>query len=378
MATAVLKNPKDARKTVERKVKTSLVDLARNPELKGTYQVPLVVQGGKGARKADDDAMEKWVHAWQSTGNAPLVKKRMHPTGQLAPHRLEFNTVDQLVEFTSPAVQELHHNACTRVTELLQVLGDTKKVDNAIRTHQEKLFLLTDENFNNLVKVLSWMMTNKVAAYRMREVPAASHSKWVEHHKGLLAPLYQAASGKKFEFLRNDPPMHVKVLDGSLVPGFMTEFSATTEQLSKLPLEGVNVLVVENLESLNALEPRANTVAVHGAGFGSGARVACVSWVREAARLLFWGDLDSQGMLQLHQMRQVLPDTEPVLMDAPTLMAFRDLCHVDKKPSDVPAHLLLKSARRAANLLASEGDVRLEQERIPRAYAESVLTEKLA
>ncbi|MBP8921814.1 MAG: hypothetical protein KBG85_19125, partial [Micropruina sp.] len=56
----------------------------------------------------------------------------------------------------------------------------------------------------------------------------------------------------------------------------------------------------------------------HGNGLAAPA-LAQVPWVR-AARLLYWGDLDTYGLSILSMVRQALPQAESLLMDTATLL----------------------------------------------------------
>src|SRR5699024_12450620 len=103
--------------------------------------------------------------------------------------------------------------------------------------------------------------------------------------------------------------------------------------------------------------------AVHGSGYAVDA-VAQLAWIG-GARVIYWGDLDSHGFAILNRLRTHLPDVESVLMDEATLLAHEDLWVPEPKPTSGTFRELTGSETRALERIRAEGDVRLEQERIP-------------
>ena len=95
-------------------------------------------------------------------------------------------------------------------------------------------------------------------------------------------------------------------------------------------------------------------------------------WVR-AVPVLYWGDLDSNGFAILRHLRLNHPNVTSVLMDEPALLAHRDLWVPEPTPVRGDIDALTESETRALHALRREGDVRLEQERIPWAYAVATL-----
>src|SRR5699024_2065231 len=134
-------------------------------------------------------------------------------------------------------------------------------------------------------------------------------------------------------------------------------------QLSRLPVSPRLVFVFENLETVLAMPVWPSAVAVHGSGYAVDA-VAQLAWIG-GARVIYWGDLDSHGFAILNRLRTHLPDVEPVVMHEPALRAHERLCEPQPKPSSGPVRELSGPEARARERIRAEGDVRLEQARIP-------------
>ncbi|HJG80651.1 MAG TPA: DUF2220 domain-containing protein, partial [Brevibacterium senegalense] len=135
------------------------------------------------------------------------------------------------------------------------------------------------------------------------------------------------------------------------------------EQIAGLPLRPRLVLVSENLESMLALPGWDGVIAVHGSGYAVSV-LERVEWLRNVP-ILYWGDLDSHGFAILHRLRTHLPQVTSVLMDEQTLVDHRDLWVREEKPHRGEFDTLTGQEARALARVRAEGDVRLEQERIP-------------
>ena len=85
--------------------------------------------------------------------------------------------------------------------------------------------------------------------------------------------------------------------------------------------------------------------------------------------ITYWGDLDAAGFAILNAVRAHFPHTTSLLMDPATVTEFQHLAVPD--PGDGSAALahLTTEEQRAYRLLFTEGRLRIEQERIPFAYA---------
>ena len=177
-----------------------------------------------------------------------------------------------------------------------------------------------------------------------------------------------AASGRDDLGIVGDPQLvRLRLLDERVLPGAPRAFGASVDELTSLSIRPCTVLVLENLESLMALPPLDDVIAVHGGGFAV-AELQRVRWLR-AARLLYWGDLDSNGFAILHRLRSGVPHVRSVLMDEGTLLAHRDLWVPEPTPARGAYPTLEPAEQATLDRLRDEGDVRLEQERIPWEFA---------
>jgi len=103
-------------------------------------------------------------------------------------------------------------------------------------------------------------------------------------------------------------------------------------------------------------------VVVHGGGYAA-PRLGGIPWI-QAGRVVYWGDLDSDGFAILHALRSGCTDVTSVLMDEETLLAYRDLWVPEPKAAAGTYSTLTAGEQRVLERIRSEGNVRLEQERI--------------
>ncbi|MBU9764421.1 hypothetical protein FR943_11265 [Mycobacterium sp. TNTM28] len=137
-----------------------------------------------------------------------------------------------------------------------------------------------------------------------------------------------------------------------------------------LGLAASQVLVVENLQTLEALPDVPGTIAVFGWGDNSIA-VARFPWVQNARSVIYWGDLDPEGFDILARFRAECP-CESLLMDHDSVERWRDFAVPHAADGSVDVARLTEHERAALDVLRRDG-LRLEQERIPMGAAVELL-----
>ncbi len=259
----------------------------------------------------------------------------------------------------------------------------------AVRSQAKRILGLSDASFATVIAVVDWLRTHRLGSLRPRQLPIRGvDSKWFESHRSLvIALLAGIGHADAVSVLDAEPRLRLRILDPALVSGAgsgeaaadsdttaapaptgvlsdgLDDITAPISQLSGLPLAPKLVFVFENLESVLAMPAWPSAVAVHGSGYAVD-QVTRLDWIA-GARVLYWGDLDSHGFAILNRLRSRLPGVESVLMDEATLLAHADLWVPEPKPHTGTFAQLTGSEARTLDRLRTEGDVRLEQERIP-------------
>lgn len=138
----------------------------------------------------------------------------------------------------------------------------------------------------------------------------------------------------------------------------------SSETLLQFELPAKNILVIENEQSCLSLDNIPDTIAVSGGGKN-------VSWMRvnwlANKRVAYWGDIDSEGLAILSDVRSKLSTVIPLMMDTETVKAYRDRM-VDEPESVIREPVALTESELMLFRMLRNGDygsARLEQERLP-------------
>ncbi|MDO5696843.1 MAG: DUF2220 family protein [Dermatophilus congolensis] len=325
----------------------------------------------------DERAAEGWAREWASLPalegvEADWEQRAWRSIGrQRVPVRLRLRDADAVARFVGGGPASDWRRLRERTGHLASTFGATPELARVVRRHAASLVSFDDARFEQVLHVAAWAVANPMSGYRPRQVPVRGvDSKWLGSHRKLVTDLVGAATGSTdLGLVDSDPLVRVRVLDPGMaaeafgglrdVAAPVSELAAVSTAMSSLRV----VFVMENLESVLAMPNWPGACAVHGSGYAVRV-IGRLPWLREA-RVVYWGDLDSNGFAILHGLRMHLPRVESVLMDEPTLLAHRDLWVREPAPNRGVFGTLTEGELRALHALRREGDVRLEQERIP-------------
>jgi hypothetical protein len=329
---------------------------------------------------ADQSAAMAWVRAWQAAGAvsgdvAVTWSGRQWPSlgAQSVPERCVLRGADAIAAFAGAATSRewvtLRDRASAIRTAFAARAASPDSLASAMRAHGRTLQLLAEPDFTTLLRVLEWLAENPASGWRIRQLPIRGiHTKWLERHRAVVESLYAAISGRISLGLLDAPTsVRVRFLDPALRPGGLCDVIAPVEELAALEIAPSVVFVFENLETLFAMPELPGAVVVHGSGYAA-PRLGRIPWI-QSGRIIYWGDLDSDGFAILHALRSSCADVTSVLMDDETLMAHRDLWVPEPKAAAGTYSTLTVGEQVALERIRAEGNVRLEQERIAWGFA---------
>ncbi|MFT4293827.1 MAG: DUF3322 domain-containing protein [Micropruina sp.] len=327
---------------------------------------------------ADTSAVIRWASAWREVGlpsGVSLDWRQAHwrslGTQQL-PARVNVRGATAVAALAGTSGQ---WHMLSGISARLRQRWPSAAVANALPSLAAALLKLDDADEQRLCAVVEWFRDHPEPGLFGRQLPIEGvDTKWLERHSSLVQRLVAAHTGSAELGLRREARrFRVRVLDASIA-GELLDFNAPTSELGRLDWRPQWVLISENLQTVSALEPMPGGIAVHGNGLVV-TELAAVPWIA-GARVLYWGDLDSHGLAILGALRAVLPQTESVLMSAEVLQRFNHLAVADPTPRRGPIGHLTAGEARALEVLR-DGDVRLEQERIPWPFAVATITQAL-
>lgn len=326
----------------------------------------------------DLEAARAWVASWRTAGEeCPVsvewgVRNWARVGAQEVPVRVRVEGADAVVSVASRARQAVGdewavmRSRCVDLrASLMPLADDATAVETALRRHAGSVALLPAADFAVLADVVMWLAKNPVSGRRVRSLPIRGiDTKWLERHRGVVTGLVSAVTGRSGLGMLGAPVLvRMRVLDPALAVGGLRDVTAPVGEVAGLEVAPRVVLVTENLETLLELPDLDGVIAFHGAGYAVDA-LAAIPWLRRA-RVLYWGDLDSQGFAILNRARAAGLEAASLLMDTSTLVAYRDLWV--REPVPFTGELGLLSGAELSTLaeLRRHGGVRLEQERIP-------------
>ena len=357
-------------------MKRGMREWAASPDVVPVLDIPLKPPTERDVL-ADVEATLRWINSWRSAeSELPVTvtwgRKQWARVGaQAIPERVRVEGAEQLalVAGASPEWEVMRSRCADLRAALVPLSSSTESVVAALQSHAGTIATLPAWDFTVLAGVVRWLAENPVSGRRVRELPIRGiDTKWLGRHRGLVEGLVRAVTGRDTLGLTAAPrTVRVRALDATLSIGGLADVTAPVGELSSLSLHPGVVLVTENLETLLALPQLPGVVAVHGSGYAVD-RIAELPWAT-SSRVLYWGDLDSHGFAILNRARAAGLEIESVLMDAATLDMHRDLWVREPQPFVGKLARLSAGESAAFAMLAAEGYPRLEQERIPWAYA---------
>lgn len=317
----------------------------------------------------DLERVREWVDAWRSVDESSgielewIVRNWSRIGSQHVPARAVLRGAEVIARVAGET--DRWSVLVARLDALREPIGFD--ASGVLRAHARAIADLDDDDFGRLVDVLAWMREHPRSGRLVRELPIRGiHTKWIEARRGLVESLHRAGTGALALGLREPSPLvRLRVLDPSLSFHGLTDVSAPVNDLATSRISPERVFVFENLATVLAMPDVSGAVAIHGGGH----RVDLVARLPWAQKVTYWGDLDSHGFAILNQLRAAGVDATSVLMGLDTLFDHRDLWGIDPDPNVGVFGRLTHEERAALQALSAEGNIRLEQERIPWDYA---------
>lgn len=270
---------------------------------------------------------------------------------------------------------------------------------------------LSEMDFERLDTTAAWLRQHPTSGMLLRQLPVEGiDTKWLAVHAALILALLghendsvadgnnaiepeDVASAEDATSTRRRalharlglrvPPdlVQIAVCDPRLRAqvGGMRHFAASVEDLNRWSTHPQAVAILENKETGYAVtDDMPGVVILHGHG-SYVEQYARITWLRQADRVVYWGDIDVPGLQFVSDLRSLGVSARTVLTDLPTLNRYRRFAVDSPVPRHqvVPAHLsgtelelyrflIVYAAQHGSGLL-------LEQERIPWRMAEATL-----
>lgn len=244
---------------------------------------------------------------------------------------------------------------------------------------------LFDVEFGLLLDVATWFAGSTAeerARLTPRQVPVEGiHAKWLSKRQALVAEL---AALESLGLLPDHPArIHFTYLDPDYqATGARKHDSASVGDPVVLPYPPRVVLISENKDTAVGFPPVPGGIAVEGAGAGASTH-AQFDFITNAPVVVYWGDMDADGLEILNQFRAAGVAKASMLMDLPT---YEEWCRFGTNNDKRDQPLGPRAPRPVDHLTAAEKALyealispewsqfrRIEQERIPLQVAHAAL-----
>lgn len=255
----------------------------------------------------------------------------------------------------------------------------------AVATAVRRLVNASPAEVDLTVRTLAWFSgrpATETAGLHPRQVQVAGvHGKWLESHQRLLETLL----GRSLDLVFGYPPQfRFRYADPvHLAGGGRRHDLAVVGDTAAPAYPPALVLVAENKHTARNFPARAGLIVIEGNG-DAALPLARLDWVRTCPLVVYWGDLDADGLEILDGVRRAgLRQTRSLLMDCATYQRFEEF----GAEHDIRGELLKVPERKPLdNLTDAEAALyahltdpdhsrtrRIEQERIPLAVADAAL-----
>jgi hypothetical protein len=312
---------------------------------------------------------------------------------QRLPQRVYFPDAASFLGFIGKAEQ-----AQRFLVEVGTILGAFPTLKSWAARHPEKVASASGI-WQDLVKVLQWFEHHPRPRAFIREIPAVEDTKFIERNRSLLRELLDLVLPsdavnrdaqtfeERFGLRQPESLVRVRFLDRAIAARYLSgieELAVSAGELTRMAFPEVAVVIIvenkasfTNLDVLLCLPQIPGGLAIFGSGFATLVFKEC-RWMAQR-RVLYWGDIDTQGLRILAGLRKYFPNVESILMDHETFERFPGFRSTS--PPDVPfvpTGLTLDEQGLYTRLAGMATGNRLEQERIPGWWASARIPDILA
>lgn len=258
------------------------------------------------------DTWSEWLELWRQVpfASLPGVIHESREIGVVgvpfsAPFHLRFETLQSAEQFVGLILEGRGSPDLQRARRVGSVLTECGVELTPARL--KAVCRLTDDEVQVLRGVLLWLGEHPdLTEWTARQLPVPGmDSKWWQPRISLLSKL----TGRDLE--RETRPrlsvVHLTYVDPEhLASGARRHDAWTSGDSHDLLYTPQTVLIVENRDCRLWFPEFPGAVVVEGSGKAAASLLENIDWVTCAQRLVYWGDIDSDGFVILNHLRETL------------------------------------------------------------------------
>ena len=295
------------------------------------------------------------------------IKTRSHATQDI-PEVISFEDEDNYLKFIGKK------NEFSAFLMNVQFIRNSMPILGEWIIENPLTIISNDKKWPDLLKVCDWFVNHfEPQKYYIRELPISVHTKFIEDNKTVLGKMLDHLVPDKINSTENEfekryclkyiqPLVRFRWLTLKDGNGFYDDVSIPMDQFLATPQLCSRIFIIENKMNFLTFPQVPDSIAVWGKGFAI-ENLRHAAWLSQR-EIFYWSDLDIQGFQMLSQMRSYFPQTKAFLMEDIFLSLLEEFI-VPGTPASINSLVHLDEIERALFEKLREGNIRLEQERIP-------------
>lgn len=295
------------------------------------------------------------------------VKTRSHGVQDI-PEVISFEDEDNYIKFIGKK------NEFNAFLLNIQVIKDAMPILEKWIVDNPLTIISNDKKWSDLLKVCDWFVNRfEPQKYYIRELPIAVHTKFIEENKTVLGKMLDYLIPEKIDNTENEfekryylkyiqPLVRYRWLTINEGTGCYDDISIPMDKFLAGSQSCRRVFIIENKMNFLTFPQIPESIAIWGKGFAI-ENLRYATWLNQM-EIFYWSDLDIQGFQMLSQMRSYFPQTKAFLMED-TLLTLLEEFIVPGTPSAISSLIHLDEIEKSVFEKLREGNIRLEQERIP-------------
>jgi hypothetical protein len=320
---------------------------------------------------------------WSAAHRAPLrtTTRRVHGTDQTLPTHVTIEHADQAANLAGAPwphrLEQGRHRAAILAADFPH-LNETGLLASTVAA----VDALDDVDFDLLRRAAQWFRCHDATGLTPRQVPVEGmHAKWLNHRHHLVRCL---SNHDDLHLLPPHPPrVHFTYLDpGHRAAGGRHHDSTTLGDTMLPAYQPKLVIISENKDTAIHFPELDAAISIEGVGRG-GDTIAALPRLTAAGHIIYWGDMDADGLEILNEFRTAGIPATSILMDPAAYQRWEKYgTNLDARGRPLqartprPVPLLTAPEAELYRDLTSEGWTthrRIEQERIPLEVAVSAV-----